>query len=386
MTYKSTYNPAKFNSRSKAILEFFGQFQQNPMPITLALKQYFRKHPQMGSRDRKEFTQGMFALLRLEPLLPKPLNGYSIQLALHWTHQTDASSWWANTDDVFEPFPIEQQHLLMPCSHAVSSEITKAGFFAQLLHQKPVWLRLKNLKNSDVKAFLNEHNIPFKQADDLPNAIALPANNNINQSKPAELGWFEVQDWSSQKAIAYLSSYFNGDCWDVCAASGGKTLALLDLMPQLRLFASDVRPNILLSLNKRLQKAAQKNIQVALFDAANFQSALPPTWPKAFDTILIDAPCSGSGTWGRNPDAKIGFNQQKLWQLQALQQQIVAQTAKYLKVGKNLVYLTCSVFADENEAQQEFIEKLGFNCTFKHYFMHPHWQSDILFAAVYTKV
>jgi 16S rRNA (cytosine967-C5)-methyltransferase len=169
------------------------------------------------------------------------------------------------------------------------------------------------------------------------------------QAEPAfQKGWFEIQDEGSQ-IVARLSGAAAGQSvLDYCAGGGGKTLALASLMGNKgQIFATDSDKTRLAPIFERLKRAETRNVQVkaAKSDLSELEGAM--------DMVLIDAPCTGAGTWRRRPDAKWRLSPAQL-ETRVKEQASILQAAKaYVKPGGRLVYITCSLFHEENEAQVE---------------------------------
>ena len=143
--------------------------------------------------------------------------------------------------------------------------------------------------------------------------------------------------------------------WDACAASGGKSLMLHEQEPDIKLVVSDIRESMLANLDERFQRSGLHKYQKKLLDLT--QNPDPVLHDYAFDGIILDAPCSGSGTWGRTPEMMARFNPDRISFFQRLQQDITRNVVKYLKPGKPLIYITCSAFKAENEANVDFLVK-----------------------------
>ncbi|RYE27820.1 MAG: RsmB/NOP family class I SAM-dependent RNA methyltransferase, partial [Sphingobacteriaceae bacterium] len=143
--------------------------------------------------------------------------------------------------------------------------------------------------------------------------------------------------------------------WDACAASGGKTLLLHEQEPDLKLVVSDIRESVLDNLDERLQLASIRKYQKKVLDLTqNVDSVLHD---YAFDGIILDAPCTGSGTWGRTPEMISQFSVSRIAFFQSLQKKISLNVIKYLKPGKPLIYITCSAFREENEDVVNYLVK-----------------------------
>ena len=174
------------------------------------------------------------------------------------------------------------------------------------------------------------------------------------QAEPAfRKGWFEVQDLGSQMAAMLAGAAPGSQVLDFCAGAGGKTLALSAAMDNTgQIFAHDSEKQRLAPIFERLQRAGCRNVQ-ATANAADLAPLAANT-----DLVLVDAPCTGSGTWRRRPDAKWRLSERQLGVRVAEQASILDAAAEYVKPGGRLVYVTCSVFAEENALQtQAFRER-----------------------------
>ncbi|MDE2459387.1 MAG: RsmB/NOP family class I SAM-dependent RNA methyltransferase, partial [Rhodospirillales bacterium] len=138
---------------------------------------------------------------------------------------------------------------------------------------------------------------------------------------------------------------------DLCAGAGGKTLALAAMMQgKGRLIATDHDKRQLAPIHERLSRAGVHNAEVR--NPRGDDDPLADIRGSA-DLVLIDAPCTGTGTWRRNPDARLRLTEQDLAELTIKQAEILDRAQKLVKPGGKLVYATCSVLQDENEAQTE---------------------------------
>jgi 16S rRNA (cytosine967-C5)-methyltransferase len=176
-----------------------------------------------------------------------------------------------------------------------------------------------------------------------------PEDKHINvEVEPSHgMGWFEVQDAASQIA-ALLSGVKPGETVaDICAGAGGKSLALAAMMQNSgALIAHDIDKRRLRPIFERITRSGASCISVL---GADEKSKLAETGP--FDCVFIDAPCSGSGSWRRKPDAKWKFTANILAQRIKDQREVMGQGAKLVRPGGRLIYVTCSVLAEENTDQ-----------------------------------
>ncbi len=189
-----------------------------------------------------------------------------------------------------------------------------------------------------------------------PIGIRMPNRLGISKHVLFTEGKIEVQDEGSQ-LLSYLVAPKRGQMVaDLCAGAGGKTLALGALMRNTgRLYAFDVSEKRLNNLGKRLKRSGLSNLNAQVINNEN-DLKLKRLNGK-FDRVLVDAPCSGLGTLRRNPDLKWRQTQQDINELNIKQKNILSRAAKLAKVGGRVIYATCSLLQEENEAIAEaFIE------------------------------
>jgi 16S rRNA (cytosine967-C5)-methyltransferase len=174
---------------------------------------------------------------------------------------------------------------------------------------------------------------------------------NIDASDVFKQGWIEVQDEGSQVAAALVGARPGMTVVDYCAGAGGKTLALAALMMRAgrldgRLIAGDASAERLERMTERLARAGVAGVRRVVVDE---DSASPPELAEAADRVLVDAPCSGSGAWRRDPLAKWRLDAARLADLVARQGRILAAAARLVRPGGRLIYVTCSILPEENE-------------------------------------
>jgi len=253
------------------------------------------------------------------------------------------------------PVPLNAD-ALFPFLTELSDTIDTNAYAYTILKQPRLFIRVRNNKPEKILQLLDKAGIAYEL---FPNntTIALPNGTKIEAIVP-EKSWYEVQDASSQRTGELFHPQKQQRWWDCCAASGGKSILLKDQQPGVQLLVSDVRRSILENLQQRFAIAGVKNYEARVADltADNFAASMGS---QQFDGIILDAPCSGSGTWGRTPESITFFKKEEIGKYQQLQQKIARNVAPFVKKGGSLIYITCSVFKQENEEVVKYIETIS---------------------------
>lgn len=376
------------NSAKTIITEYNGA-----IPFAAWLKNYFKEHKKFGSKDRKVVAHLCFCYFRLGNAFSK----YSVEERLligqflcsvqsfvvdelkpEWGKYIHLS-----IEEKLKALDVQQElPNIFPFNDLLTDEVAVHAFAKSCLIQPDLFLRTRPGKQKVVLQKLNEANFAFVQEDE--DGIRLP-----NNSKAEEVLKIDeeavVQDLSSQKVLnAFLLQTSNDKLqttvWDCCAASGGKSILAFDKLKNIKLTVSDVRASILINLKKRFERAGIKNYQSFVADlTSGFQ---PPV--SAFDLIICDAPCSGSGTWSRTPEQLLFFKAEKIEYYAGLQKKISLNASKYVKAGGYFLYITCSVFKKENEEIVSFLQKTSsLQLLSADYYKGYNQKADTLFAALF---
>lgn len=234
-----------------------------------------------------------------------------------------------------------------------------------LNRQAPIDLRtntLKCLSASDLIRALDTDGYFGAPTPHSPLGVRLQKRLPAFNTQAFKDGMYEMQDEGSQIVSLLVKAQPGQKVIDFCAGAGGKTLAIAATMQNKgRILAWDVSENRLAQMGKRLARAGVSNVQThVLRDEAD---PFLKRHVKSADWVVVDAPCSGSGTWRRNPDLKWRFTLDDLNEIKSTQARILQQAARLVKPGARLVYITCSVFPDENILQVK--QFLGGNPTFR---------------------
>jgi 16S rRNA (cytosine967-C5)-methyltransferase len=232
---------------------------------------------------------------------------------------------------------------------AVTQELERLA--AALNYPAPLDLRVNPIRaNRDaVLAALAELGIQAHETPFAPLGIRVASKPAIHQLDAFQQGWFEVQDEGSQLLCQLVAPRRGEMVVDFCAGAGGKTLALGAMMRSSgRLYAFDVSDKRLSKLKPRLARSGLSNVHPVVIDSEH--DVKIKRLAGKIDRVLVDAPCSGLGTLRRNPDLKWRQSPQSVAELTAKQASIVAAAARLVKPGGRLVYATCSLLGEENEA------------------------------------
>ena len=240
------------------------------------------------------------------------------------------------------------------------------------------------LAKTTVKEKLGKAGIVFTYVSD--ECIALPNGSKIDGVLELDNDAV-IQDYNSQQ-VGELLKELKGDtgtslrAWDCCAASGGKSILVNDILPMVSLTVSDVRASIIQNLQSRFKKAG---IDPEKIFVADLSKPLSSTSLRSFDLAICDAPCTGSGTWGRTPEQLYYFSEEKIDAYADLQKKIVSNVIPHIKTGGYLLYITCSVFAKENELQSADILSAGMELVTTKWLKGYDKKADSMYAALFQK-
>ncbi|MGB7287534.1 MAG: RsmB/NOP family class I SAM-dependent RNA methyltransferase [Salaquimonas sp.] len=367
----------RLGGRVQAAIEVLEDMRARKRPAADALKDWGLAHRFAGSGDRSAIGNLVYDTLRK-------------QLSTAWLMDDDSASslvfrtlhkqWGtgiaqmqeAFTDDKFAPeIPVEKLEAAKARDFAFADAYIEADvpqWCADLLEENfeedwvkeaqalseraPLDLRVNTLKADREKVLKALDSMGAKPTDIARQGIRIAGGKgpkrlpNVMAEAGFQKGWFEVQDEGSQLVADLVYAQPGEQIFDFCAGAGGKTLALCASMENKgQVHAFDSNKQRLASIYERLKRAGTRNVQVHApkDDLTGLEGKM--------DRVLIDAPCTGSGTWRRRPDAKWRLTPDTLEARMDDQVQVLDQAAKFVRPGGYLVYVTCSVFPQENEHQ-----------------------------------
>ncbi len=344
-------------------------------PADTLLNHYLRSHRELGSRDRRFLSQAVFsyfrwygwtvASMKLEPaeacLLGVMLDTTEAHPSFEYIQSKCAApaalapigarsidekrdaviAWYQDHPRFQPPAPAD---LLPPDFAAVVDPEAITPCITEFQHRPPAWIRSRG-ELSQLTEALAERNIPFRKHDRVETALSVDSGTSLTHQLKEYSGQYIVQDISSQCVGLACAPSAGEDWWDCCAGAGGKALHLMDLMQHTgKVLATDIRPEALKELKKRARRYGVRNIRTQPFNAATDEP-----FTKTFDGVVVDAPCSGWGTWGRNPDARWRTSQRDVVQCANRQLKILNNAVWCVKPGGVLVYAVCTFTRPETE-------------------------------------
>ena len=365
--------------RIEAAIGVLEQVETARRPSRLALKAWSDTARYAGSGDRA-FVAGLVldalrrrrsAAWRMEQ--DSPRGAVLGVLALHWNWPTDRiAAAFAEAPhgpgalSAAEAARITEPRDLAGAPDAVAADLPDwlAPSFARvfgdrvrteaeaLARRAPVDLRVNTLKSDPARALRAAEALGAHPVPGLPLALRIDPPAAAERTPSIESlpefvkGWMEVQDAGSQVAAACAGDIVGAQVLDFCAGGGGKTLALAAAMGSTgQIYAYDSDARRLADTVRRGERAGIRNLQV--------RTPLRPDPLKdlvgRMDLVFIDAPCSGSGAWRRHPDTKWRLTPEALARRQADQDAVLDGGVPYVRPGGRLIYVTCSVLAEENE-------------------------------------
>ena len=372
-------------------------------PFQHYLKNYFTKNKNAGSRDRKIIRNACYTFFRTGNMFKHFL--FTEKLACSYYLCSDATDEFIQSvfdaslvqplqNSINKPLNEKFQLLkkqypeidikdLFPCYNNLSENFKNESFLFSHFNQPNVWLRVNNGFIDFVKQDLTNNKIPFEFEN---NIIKLQPASNATDLDSFAKGGFEIMDKSSFATTQLFEVKDNETWWDACCGAGGKTLALIDTLQSkeyknVSIACTDIRIPILKNLKERILKTGFTKFKNQPMNAAEDQ------WPDGvlFNKIIVDAPCSGSGTWGRNPENLLQFDSLLLPVFSQKQFDILNNCLQCLKKNGVLYYITCSVFADENEGVINKIDKEKYSVLFSKYISGSDDGADTLYISAIKK-
>jgi 16S rRNA (cytosine967-C5)-methyltransferase len=317
------------------------------------VQRYFRTRRYAGSKDRRAVRDLVYAAIRRSGERPETGRAAMIGLA-----EGDPALAALFDGSVHGPPPIAANE---PRAEAAEVPMWLRGKLGGLglLGRAPLDLRINRLKSEPIAI---EGAEPTPHA---PDGLRLSDGTSIEHLPEYEAGLIEVQDEGSQLVTLACGAEPGMKVVDLCAGAGGKTLGLAAAMEDRGvIFACDADRNRLSRLAPRVERAGVSIVETRLLDGGREIVALGDLLGVA-DLVVVDAPCSGTGTWRRNPEARWRLTPDRLARVVALQARLLDVASRLVKPGGTLVHIVCSLLDEEGAGQTEdFLAR------------HPSWHAE----------
>lgn len=361
--------PMKPSARLQAAIDILSALEKTDQPADRLIRDYFRSRRYAGSKDRAAVAEQVFSVLRhrfslawaIEDETPRAL-----VLACVVLGGGDPDTLF--TGEAYAPAPLTEDEERRRKALRNDPPLYAEGGFPQFLEPEltrafgdkvlremaalqtraPVDLRVNTLRRErgEVLAALVAQGFAAEATRFAPHGIRIAsgeASSSLGRGAMFESGAFEFQDEAAQIAATLCRARPGMRILDLAAGAGGKTLALAAQMRnQGEIVACDIRQPALQALAARAARAGATNIKTHLLDDG------APLEGK-FDAVLLDAPCSGSGTWRRQPELRWKLTPKILAQRISLQDELLDRAAALVKPGGRLIYATCSILPCENQ-------------------------------------
>ena len=368
-------------ARIQAAVEVLSEMALSRSAGDNVVRRYMRSRRYIGSKDRRDITQRVWRVERHRARL-----SWSLDEDAPSARQLIFADSLINDDldildlenlcngDTYTPLPLSAKE-------KASVNLTKGRLFNQcppdVASECPVWLwpyfqdlfgeetqveisalseesrvdvRINTMKASrdEAKALLKEEGLSTHETAFSPIGLSFPSRVSLQSTKAFSSGMIEVQDEASQIAAMLVDPKPNHFVLDFCAGSGGKSLAIAAAMAgKGQVVATDTDAERLAKSKVRIRRSGIKTIKTRVLDSEN------TNWQKrqrkSFDRVLVDAPCSGTGTWRRRPDEKWRFSEKDLDSYINAQDSILGEASRFVRPLGRLIYVTCSLLKQENE-------------------------------------
>ncbi len=375
----------RLGGRLAAAIEILDDILARRRPVADALKDWGLSHRFAGSGDRAAIGNIVYDALRMKlshAWLMNEESGVALAYATlfrQWGYTAESLS-AALDGDKFAPSPLSSAALEAFTSNTLKDapahvqadlpEWLVASFQrnfgdrwldeAVALNERPsLDLRVNTLKADREKVLKALSRSSAEVAPLAPFGVRIAPGGkddrlpNVTAEVAFQKGWFEVQDEGSQLAAAMVMPKEGEQVLDYCAGGGGKTLSMAAAMNNKgQVHAYDADRKRLAPIVERLKRAGTRNVQIHE-DGSSLQ-----TLGARFDRVLIDAPCTGTGTWRRRPDTKWRLTEKTLAERNQQQSEVLDAASGYVKPGGKLAYVTCSLLPEENQDQvAAFLER-----------------------------
>jgi len=338
---------ARVQAAIEILDEVIASTRDDGPPADAIVTRYFKTRRYAGSKDRRAVRDLVFRAIRRSGERPGAGREAMIGLA---REDAELTAWFDGSAHGPQPISDEEgaETSLVPAwLQSQLSPLVTADEFPALLDRAPLDLRVnvaRTTREAMVETFEGAELTALS-----PWGVRLPPDSHVEQHAAFAEGLVEVQDEGSQLIALACDPQGGTNILDLCAGAGGKSLALAAAAPDAHILACDTNRARLSNLEPRAERAVAR-IGIRLLDGGRETQQLADLEGQA-DVVLVDAPCSGSGTWRRNPEGRWRLTAERLQRVTRLQARLLDIAAPLVKPGGTLVYAVCSIIAAEGSDQ-----------------------------------
>ena len=352
----------QISAKYQAILEVITKVFQDQYPADNILKEYLRNRKYIGSKDRKFITNTVWNIIRHRSRLEFDCGSCEPRrLLLTYLKDEDFDIVADGSKYGMSPLTKEEKNMLSnlnqdvypdyiekECPKWLYEKINNPQLVSILNTTAPADIRANFINREELKNKLQKEGLFFSATPYSPFGLRSEERVNLQNCIAYQNGELDVQDEASQLGAILCDVRPHHRIIDYCCGGGGKALTLGTILKNDGIiYAHDKNFNRMDGLRARAERLGIKNIKI-------IQKITPN---DMFDRFIIDAPCSGSGTWRRSPDAKYRLTPKQLKIIEQAQQEILDIAAEHTNVGGRIIYMTCSVLPEENEEKIEIFLK-----------------------------
>ncbi len=348
----------QISARYKAVEELVAKIFEDKWPADSILNAYFRERRFIGAKDRRFISEEVWNIIRNRRRLEFDAKSKDIRKIMlvylrdgNWEEifsggqygmaflSDEEQNWLQNLEDVPYPPDVEAE-----CPLWIYDKIGNITLLKSLNTAASADFRVNGTTRDKVLLQMHNEGYQVENTSFSPLGLRSGSRINLNNCMAFHDGFIEPQDEASQLAAILTDALPQHKIIDYCCGAGGKSLAIADLLKnQGKIEAHDIDFSRMDALNDRMHRLRITNVVKISSEQVD----------KNYDRFIIDAPCSGSGIWRRSPDAKFRLTPKRLTELTKIQHDILDIAADRVKIGGRIIYITCSVLAEENHAQIE---------------------------------
>lgn len=344
-------------SRIQAVIEILDDILKDHMPADIILDKYLKNRRYIGAKDRRVIADLTWKIVRNRSKYTEMLQGHvsarlftalalkDQDIELLFNGDEYAPSMLDKTEKTYltQAYQYEDfsEAALYECPQWLFDKIDNKALLQALNDTAPADVRVNFSSREDALLRLKKEGLFFAKTPLSPIGLRSEERINLNNCMTYQDGVIEVMDEGSQLLALLCQAKAHHKIIDYCAGAGGKALAIgAELHNDGIIWVHDINRSRLDKIKKRAERLSIQNIKI-----------VNNVTDTDYDRFIIDAPCSGSGTWRRSPDAKYRLTPDKLKDICKTQAELLCLGAKHTNPGGRLIYMTCSVFKEENENQ-----------------------------------